>query len=58
MNIIEQNRTRKWLAKTIGENKATMSRWCTNETQSSVETFVQIAKILNIDTGYLFNTTK
>jgi DNA-binding XRE family transcriptional regulator len=56
--LAEQNRTGKWLAETIKKNEATVSRWCTNETQPSVETFVQIAKALNIDVKDLFNSTK
>jgi transcriptional regulator with XRE-family HTH domain len=56
--LAEQNRTGKWLAEAIGKNEATVSRWCTNESQPSVETFVQIAKALNVDVRELFNATK
>ncbi|MDR3260716.1 MAG: helix-turn-helix transcriptional regulator [Tannerella sp.] len=56
--LVEQKRTGKWLAEAIGKNEATISRWCSNVMQPSVETFVQIAKALNVDVRELFNTTK
>lgn len=31
--LVEQNKTGKWLAETLGKNEATLSRWCTNEMQ-------------------------
>ncbi|KAA6348515.1 hypothetical protein EZS27_004041 [termite gut metagenome] len=56
--LAEQKRTGKWLAEALGKNEATVSRWCTNEAQPSVETYIQIAKALNVDVRELFNTTK
>lgn len=51
--LVEQNKTGKWLAETLGKNEATLSRWCTNEMQPSIETLVNIANVLNIDVKYL-----
>jgi transcriptional regulator with XRE-family HTH domain len=56
--LVEQKRTGKWLAEAIGKNEATISRWCTNITQPSVETFVAIAEALNVDIKDLFISTK
>lgn len=56
--LAEKNKTNKWLAETLGRNEATVSRWCTNENQPSVDTFYQIAQILDIDIRDLFNRTK
>jgi len=56
--LAEQNKTNRWLAEALGKNEATVSRWCTNENQPSVETFYQIAKILDIDIREFFNRTK
>lgn len=56
--LAEKGKTNKWLAETIGKNEATISRWCTNENQPSIETFYQIAQILDIDIRELFNRTK
>lgn len=37
--LAENKRTNRWLAESLGKNEATVSRWCTNETQPSVEVF-------------------
>ena len=47
--LVEQKRTGKWLAEKLGKNEATVSRWCTNESQPSLETLFTIAKALNVD---------
>ena len=47
--LAEQHKTGRWLAETLGKNESTISRWCTNEVQPSVETLLTIAKALNID---------
>jgi DNA-binding XRE family transcriptional regulator len=56
--LVEQQRAGKWLAKTLGKNEATASRWCTNESQLSLETLVKIANALKIDIKDLFVSTK
>ena len=56
--LVEQRRTGKWLAETLGKNEATISRWCTNESQPSLEMLVEIAKVLNIDVKDLLFSTK
>lgn len=56
--LVEQNRTGKWLAETIGKNEATVSRWCSNTIQPSLEMLVVIAQVLNVDVRELLNTTK
>lgn len=47
--LVERKRTGKWLAEKLGRNEATVSRWCTNESQPSLETLFTIAKALNVD---------
>ena len=56
--LAEKGRTNKWLAEMLHKNETTISRWCTNEVQPSMENFVNIAKLLNIDVKELINTTK
>ena len=56
--LVEQNKTGKWLAETLGKNEATISRWCTNEMQPSLETLVNFANVLNIDIKYLLVSIK
>lgn len=55
--LAEQGKTGKWLAQTLGKNESTVSRWCTNEVQPSVETLLIIAEILKIDIKELFCST-
>lgn len=55
--LVEQSRTGKWLAETLGKNEATVFRWCTNETQPSLETLVDVAKVLNVDVKDLLIST-
>ena len=47
--LAEQKRTNKWLAEQLGKDQAMVSKWCTNTTQSTLETLVEIAKILEVD---------
>jgi len=56
--LAENKKTSRWLAESLGKNEATVSRWCTNESQPSVEMFFQIARLLDIDIRELFNRTK
>lgn len=56
--LVKQNRTGKWLAETIGKNEATVSRWCSNSIQPSLEMLVLIAQLLNVDVRELINNTK
>lgn len=56
--LVEQNKTGKWLAETLGKNEATVSRWCTNESQPSLETLVKIANALKVDVKDLLISTK
>ena len=55
--LVEQNKTGKWLAETLGKNEATVSRWCTNESQPSLETLVKIANALKVDVKDLLVST-
>lgn len=47
--LVEQGRTNKWLADRLGKNATTVSRWCTNDMQPSLETLVQISDVLNVN---------
>lgn len=55
--LAEQYKSSKWLAKELGKSESTVSRWCTNEIQPSVETLDQIAKLLKVDIKELLNST-
>lgn len=56
--LIEQEKTGKWLADNLGKDVATVSRWCNNHAQPSIETFIRIAELLDIDVRKLINKTK
>ena len=56
--LVEQNRTGKWLAEQLNKNEATISRWCTNESQPSLDTLIKISEVLNVDVRDLLMPTK
>ena len=47
--LVEKEKTSKWLAETLGKDPATVSKWCTNTTQPSIDTFLEIARLLEVD---------
>ena len=53
--LAEQNKTGKWLAEQLQKNEATVSRWCSNTSQPSLEMLMKIAAILNVDARRLIN---
>lgn len=56
--LAEKGKTNKWLAERLKNNETTVSRWCTNEVQPSLEKLITISKILDIDVRELVNPTK
>lgn len=56
--LAEKERTNKWLAEKLKKNPVTISQWCSNITQPSLETLVAIAKVLEVDISELLNRTK
>jgi transcriptional regulator with XRE-family HTH domain len=56
--LAEQGRANKWLSEKLGKNTATVSRWCTNEMQPSLETLTEIAEVLGVDVRELLVSTK
>ncbi len=47
--LVENGKTGKWLAEQVGKNEATVSRWCSNQMQPSLDMIVRIAELLKID---------
>lgn len=56
--LAENDKSAKWLAEKLDKDKSTVSRWCTNDMQPRIETFYQIAQILDIEVRELFVATK
>ena len=47
--LVEKKRTGRWLAEQLGKDPATVSKWCTNSSQPSLETLLEIATKLEVD---------
>jgi DNA-binding XRE family transcriptional regulator len=56
--LAEKARTNMWLAEKLGRNVNTVSKWCTNKMQPTVESLFQIAKVLEIDVRDLLVSTR
>lgn len=56
--LAEQDKTNKWLAESLSKNETTISHWCTNEKQPSLETLIGVAEVLNVDVRELLHSTK
>lgn len=46
--LVEKRRTNKWLAEQLGKDPATVSKWCTNTIQPSLDTLLRIAELLDV----------
>ncbi len=46
--LAEKKRTNKWLASQLGVAPSTVSKWCTNVCQPSLETLYQISECLGV----------
>lgn len=53
--LAEQRKTNLWLARELGKDPATVSKWCTNTAQPSLETLMAIADCLHVDVRTLIN---
>ncbi|WP_449028872.1 helix-turn-helix transcriptional regulator [Prevotella jejuni] len=53
--LVENGKTGKWLAEQVGKNEATVSRWCSNKIQPSLDMLIRIAELLNIAPRQLIN---
>jgi len=47
--LVDKGKTNKWLAEQLGKDPATVSKWCTNVSQPSLEVMMKIAKLLNVE---------
>ncbi len=47
--LADKNKTSKWLAEQLGRDQATVSKWCTNRVQPSLETLKSIADLLGVE---------
>jgi len=56
--LAELNKKNIWLANKLGKNQTTVSQWCNNVRQPSIETLAEIANVLDVDIRQLLNPTK
>jgi len=47
--LAERGKTNLWLAERLGKNRTTVSKWCTNDMQPTMESLFKIADVLDID---------
>ena len=47
--LSEKRVTNRWLANKLGVTPSTVSKWCTNSSQPSLETLIRISDVLEID---------
>ena len=53
--LVEKKRTAKWLSGELGISPVTLSKWCSNTTQPSLQTLDKIADIMEVDPRDLLN---
>lgn len=46
--LVDKRKTNKWLAEQLDVAQSTVSKWCTNDAQPSLETLMQIARLLEV----------
>jgi DNA-binding Xre family transcriptional regulator len=51
--LVDKRKTNKWLAEQLNVAPSTVSKWCTNTAQPSLETLVDIAKLLEVEVSEL-----
>lgn len=56
--LAEKHLTDNWLAEEIGKAENTISKWCSNKVQPSLEVLLEIATLLSIDIRELLISTK
>ena len=56
--LVEKKRTAKWLAEQVNRDPATVSKWCTNTVQPTLDTLRQVADLLDVDIKELLYLSK
>ena len=51
--LADKKKSNKWLCEQLGVAPTTVSKWCTNSCQPPMETFMKIAKLLEVDVNDL-----
>lgn len=56
--LADKKRTCRWLAHEINKNENTVSRWCSNKVQPSLDQLQEIAHVLDVDILCLIRSNK
>ena len=56
--LAEERKTNMWLADKLDMSPNTVSKWCTNQMQPTIETLFRIASVLNVEARDLLVTVK
>ncbi len=56
--LVEKEKTSKWLSEKMGKSPVTISRWCTNESQPSIQDLNKVATLLDVDVRLLLVSNK
>lgn len=56
--LADKKKTCRWLANEIGKNENTVSRWCSNKVQPSLDQLQEIAGVLDVDIRCLIRSNK
>ncbi|HEY2581992.1 MAG TPA: helix-turn-helix transcriptional regulator [Mucilaginibacter sp.] len=56
--LAEHGKTNIWLAEQLHRNKTTVSKWCTNDMQPTVESLFEIAQVLDMDVRLLLVSSR
>ena len=49
VTLVEKQKTNRWLAEQMGKSENTISRWCSNKSQPSLEDLFRIAELLQVE---------
>ena len=56
--LAEERKTNMWLAEKLDMSPNTVSKWCTNQMQPTIETLFRIANVLNVEARDLLVNSK
>lgn len=56
--LVEKNKTAEWFSKQVGRNVTSVFHWCTNASQSDLETLFRIAELWDVDVRELLHVEK
>jgi len=53
--LVEKDKSNKWLAEKLNKSETTVSNWCTNTRQPSIQTLLEISEVLKVNISELIN---